>query len=80
MKLKAQTIDLRLYATLAVFSPPDAACYPIEAGITIGRLLEGISIPTAETKLIFVNGVRAQLNTELHGGERVGIFPPVGGG
>jgi molybdopterin synthase sulfur carrier subunit len=80
MQKTIQTIDLRLYATLAAFSPPNASEYPIKTGITIARLLEDISIPAAEAKLIFVNGIKAQLATVLQGGERVGVFPPVGGG
>ncbi len=73
-------IDLRLYATLAPLAPPNADRFPIETGMTIGQLLEKTAIPLAEAKLVFVNGIKAQLSTQLHGGERVGIFPPVGGG
>lgn len=80
MPPEPKTIDLRLYATLAPLTPPNASSYPIEAGTTIGRLLESISIPMAEAKLVFVNGVKTQLTTVLQGGERVGVFPPVGGG
>jgi molybdopterin converting factor small subunit len=74
------TIDLRLYATLAPLAPPNADCFPIAAGMTVGQLLEQAHLPVAEAKLVFVNGIKAQLNTQLHGGDRVGIFPPVGGG
>ena len=30
--------------------------------------------------ILFINGIKANLSTKLSGGERVGIFPPVGGG
>lgn len=80
MTLKTRTIDLRLYAALMQFAPPNADRFPIEAGVTIGRVLESLSIPMAEAKLVFINGVRTQLSTRLQGGERVGVFPPVGGG
>jgi sulfur-carrier protein len=43
-------------------------------------LLAKIQVPPADVKLIFINGVRGRLESRLHGGERVGIFPPVGGG
>ncbi len=74
------TIDLRLFATMAPHMPTNAAQYPIPSGITVAQLLELLPISASEAKLIFVNGVRAHSATKLHGGERVGIFPPVGGG
>lgn len=80
MATKTETIDLRLYATLTQFTPPEAASFPIESGMNIAQLLERLSIPMAEAKLVFIDGVKAQLSAQLHGGERVGIFPPVGGG
>lgn len=74
------TIDLRLFATLAPHTPPNASRYPIEPGITVGQLLTHIQVPLADAKLIFVNSIKGDLFTRLNGGERVGIFPPVGGG
>ncbi len=73
-------IELRLFATLAARMPAGAERYPIPNGMTIRQLLEQLQLPPDEAKLIFVNGVRTGLETVLHGGERVGIFPPVGGG
>ncbi len=77
---KTTTIDLRLFATLARFMPSDAARYPIEPGITIQELLLQLPFDITEAKLIFVDGVKKDLTTRLQGGERVGVFPPVGGG
>ena len=74
------TIDLKLFASLAGHTPDNASRFPIPAGMTVGQLIESLSIPVSEAKLIFVDGRRAQTETPLHGGERVGIFPPVGGG
>ena len=74
------TIDLKLFATLAAHSPPDASHYPITTGMTVAHLIELLQIPPVSAKLIFVNGIRVDLETRLTGGERVGIFPPVGGG
>jgi molybdopterin converting factor small subunit len=31
-------------------------------------------------KIVFIDNVHAELTSILKGGERVGIFPPVGGG
>ncbi len=74
------TIDLKLFATLTARLPANATEFAIEDGMTIGQLIDRLEISPSETKLIFVNGVRKKLDTVLHGGERVGIFPPVGGG
>jgi molybdopterin converting factor small subunit len=76
----ASTIDLKLFATLATRVPANADEFAIEEGMTIGQLIEHLKISPSEAKLIFINGVRKDLNAVLHGGERVGIFPPVGGG
>jgi molybdopterin converting factor small subunit len=77
--MRAQ-INLKLFATLQQFMPASADSFTIEAGSTIEHLLEQLEIPQSKAKLIFVNGVKADLSAALHGGERVGIFPPVGGG
>ena len=60
--------------------PASAENYAIEAGITVGELLEQLDIPQDMIKLVFIDNVRAELTSILKGGERVGIFPPVGGG
>jgi molybdopterin converting factor small subunit len=74
------TIDLRLFATLAGKIPQNAAHYPIDPGMPVEALLVRLQIPLSEAKLIFINGIKRDLQTPLQGGERVGIFPPVGGG
>ena len=73
-------IQIKLFASLQEFTPQSSDEYPIKAGISINSLLEQLNIPPEKAKLIFVNGVKADLTESLKGGERVGIFPPVGGG
>ena len=77
---KESYIQLQLFATLKKFSPPTADSYAIQSGITVDALLTQLNVPEDQIKLVFVNGVRAELSTILDGGESVGIFPPVGGG
>ena len=77
--MKSQ-IHIKLFATLREFTPPSADQYDIDPGTRISDLLDQIKIPQAKAKLIFINGVKAELNSTLEGVERVGIFPPVGGG
>lgn len=74
------TIELKLFATLTAYSPSDAQDYPIDQGVTVAQLIDKLKLPRGQAKLIFINGVRSEMDSKLHGGERVGIFPPVGGG
>jgi molybdopterin converting factor small subunit len=73
-------IEINLYASLRPFMPSDASCYPVEAGTTIENLIEMLAIEKDQAKLIFCNGVRCDWGTLLKNGDRIGIFPPVGGG
>ena len=73
-------IDLKLYATLNKFIPASADKFPVKEGDTVLSLIEKLGIPRKEAKLIFIDGVKREIDTVLKGGERVGIFPPVGGG
>ena len=73
-------IHIKLFATLQRFSPSSADNYAIDPGISIRNLLEKLDIPEEKARLIFIDGVKASLSSTLTGGERVGIFPPVGGG
>ncbi len=73
-------IQLKLYATLQMFRPTEGEAYPISSGMTVRDLLIRLNLPTEKAKLIFIDGTKAELSSRLEGGERVGIFPPVGGG
>ena len=73
-------IQIKLFASLQKFMPASAEKYAIEPGITVGSLLRQLDIPQDLIKLVFIDSVQAELTSTLKGGERVGIFPPVGGG
>ncbi len=73
-------IQIKLFASLKKFMPAAAENYAIETGITVRKLLRQLDIPEDKIKIVFINSVRAELTSTLNGGERVGIFPPVGGG
>jgi molybdopterin synthase sulfur carrier subunit len=74
------TISLKLFATLAKRTPEDSNRYPITPGTTVRDIVDKLNITEGEAKLIFVNNKRALLTSVLNDGDRVGIFPPVGGG
>lgn len=73
-------IQIKLFAGLQRFMPATAENYAIEAGTSIRTLLEQLDIPEDKATLIFIDGLKAELTAVLKGGERIGIFPPVGGG
>jgi len=77
--MKSQ-IQLKLFATLHEFEPQSSDNYSIEQGMSVRELLEQLDLPLEKARLIFINGIKADLTATLKGGERVGIFPPVGGG
>ena len=73
-------ISIKLFATLSRYTPSSPDQYPVLPGTTIRDLLNELGVPENDVKLIFINGIKKDLPSTLHGGERVGIFPPVGGG
>jgi sulfur-carrier protein len=75
------TIEIKLFASLKKYLPADSAGrYSVEPGTPLSALLDQLCIPQTEVKLIFVNGVKKDASAFLNGGERVGVFPPIGGG
>jgi molybdopterin converting factor small subunit len=48
--------------------------------MTVQQILGQLNLPEEKAKLIFIDGMKAGVSSRLNGGERVGIFPPVGGG
>lgn len=73
-------IAIKCFATLSRFTPPDADAYPIAPGDTVQGVVSRLGIPLEELKLVFVNGNHAELSKPLADGDRVGLFPAVGGG
>ncbi len=73
-------IEIKLFASLQAFSPPNASRFPISQGQTIDDVLKALDVPAEDVKLIFINGAKGDLASVLHNGDRVGVFPAVGGG
>ena len=74
------TINLNFFATLRSFLPDSPKNMEIAEGTCVKDLVAEFGIPEADVKLIFINGKRQLLTYELQDNDRVGIFPPVGGG
>jgi sulfur carrier protein ThiS len=76
----AAFIQIHLFATLASRLPDDADRFPIEGETTVADVLADLQVPDHQAKLIFVNGRKTAKDARLQDGDRLGVFPPVGGG
>ena len=77
-------IEVNLYATLSQYIPDGnkgpTQIVDVEEGTTVSELLRQLGVPTRSAKLIFLDGIHSDLDAVLKEGDRLGIFPPVGGG
>ncbi len=73
-------IEIKLFATLASYLPENHEDYPIDEGETVLSLMEKLGIPKEDVTLIFINSLRSFPDSEIKDKDRVGLFPPVGGG
>jgi sulfur carrier protein ThiS len=73
-------VSLKCFATLAPLQPEDAGHFPLEPDETVERLIARLGVPEDEVAVVFVNGVHAPRETVLADGDRVGLFPAIGGG
>lgn len=74
------TIELKLFVTLSQYLPDNSDCLEIENGTTVEKLILDLGIPNDLVKLIFINGKKQNGSYQLKNNDRVGLFPPVGGG
>jgi sulfur-carrier protein len=73
-------LTLKCYATLAKYAPPGTGDLELRPGETVAGLLQRLGIPAAEVTIIMRNGRSAKLDEPLAHGDRLGLFPAVGGG
>ena len=86
-------VYVKLFANLAqsvpraVLSRPPQGIrpgIPLEVELTEGSVLADLAtclaLPGEKMRLIFVNGRARKLDYTLAPGDKVGIFPPIGGG
>jgi molybdopterin converting factor small subunit len=53
---------------------------PLAQAPTVTALCEALGLAVGVVGLVLVNGVHGDVETSLHGGDEVSLFPPVGGG
>jgi molybdopterin converting factor small subunit len=74
-------ISISLYATLRERRSDLMNRGPVTTkATTIGELLDEIHITKVEAAIVFVNNKRAGLESELQDGDKIKIFPILGGG
>jgi len=73
-------IEIRLFANLNKFLPKNSENYPIKKNMSVKQLVIQLGINIDQAKIIFINGRKKNYDAILKNGDRVGIFPPVGGG
>jgi len=62
------------------YDPLAGAEFSLERKTTVFELCKLMNIPQVKIKIIIVDGRNESFDYELRGDERVGLFPPVGGG
>jgi len=73
-------IEIRLFADLNEFQPVNFENFSIAEETSVYQLLLDFGIDPNRAKIIFINGKKSNLNDLINNGDRVGVFPPVGGG
>jgi len=75
-------IDVRLFATLPMRSTTGRKEFQLgpRPGLTVREVVEGEGLRVADVHIIMVNGLHGSLDSELSDGDRLALFPPVGGG
>lgn len=76
-------VEVRLYATLRRYAPAASkGVFPVEiaADTTVAQLVNAINMDVTEIHIIMINGVGSTMHSTLYDGDRLGLFPPVGGG
>ncbi len=76
-------VEIRCYATLRELLPEGA-----EGGVyrydtdktTVEGIADELYLPKDQLHLIIKNGIRVDLKEKIEDGDRIGFFPPVGGG
>jgi Sulfur transfer protein involved in thiamine biosynthesis len=76
-------VEVHLYATLRRYtpaSPNGVITVDIPEESTVLDLVKKMNLNPTEIHLIIVNGIGCEFEKKLGNGDRVGLFPPVGGG
>lgn len=73
-------ISVKCFATLAKHDPEHPDAFEVPEDATVGGVMEMLGLAEEDVKIMFVNGKHENPQTALAEGDRVGLFPAVGGG
>jgi len=73
-------VDVKFAAEYALYQQKHGGKFEVPDGLTVNDLITRLKLPYKYTRVITVNGKRADLNTVLADGDSLRIFPPVIGG
>lgn len=78
-------VEVRLYATFASYAPTkragDAFDVVLETPSTLSDLIDTLKIPVEDVHLSIINGrIIHDRSQPLKSADRIGLFPPIGGG
>jgi hypothetical protein len=62
------------------YDPYRGISLEVDPGMSCARVIERLGLPPQEVTLIMVDGRRRDPDFLLQGHERLGLFPPIGGG
>ena len=78
------TVEVKLFATLAQFLPPDskagAAILELPDGATVHDVTRRLGIPAGLDCVVLLNGANIDAAARLRAGDVIDIFPPLAGG
>jgi len=72
-------ISVNCFATLAQYTPLGGQM-DVAPGMTAGQLVDLLGMPRDSVRILFINGLHAEMDTPVKDGDRVGLFPAVAGG
>jgi sulfur-carrier protein len=62
------------------YNPYEGITLTVPPAATVAQVIHRLGLPPAEVTLIMVDGRRQEAAFILQGTERLGLFPPIGGG
>ena len=73
-------LSTSLRGYVAGYDPHTGLEVDMPPGLTAGEVLARIGVPPEKVKIVMVNGLSTNLDQKVKDGDRIGVFPPVGGG
>ena len=78
------TVEVRLYASLRKYHPnrgsSEALIIELDDKANLANLVDKLKIPKEEIAITMVNGRQEEKSYLLQEGDRIGLFPLIGGG